>query len=55
MCNIQKKEAQIKVLRNSIANGKCKNIFSVTNKIKKLQKEVIVAYKGKSYEQFLAR
>ena len=55
MCNISKKEAQIKTLRKSLQNGTCKNPFSVSNKIKKLQHEVIVAYKGKAFEQFLAQ
>jgi len=55
MCNISKKEAQIKTLRKSLQNGTCKNPFAVANKIKKLQHEVIVAYKGKAFEQFLAQ
>ena len=55
MCNIQKKEAQIRTLRKSIQNGSCKNPYSVSNKIKKLQHEIIVAYKGKAFEQYLAQ
>jgi hypothetical protein len=50
-----KKEAQIETLRKSIQNGTCKNPYAVANKIKKLQKEVIVAYKGKAFIDFLAK
>jgi hypothetical protein len=53
--NIGKKELQIKAIRNSIVSGKCKNIYAAQNKIKKLQHELITFYKGKAYEQFLAR
>ena len=55
MCNIQKKEAQIKALRKQMLSHKCKNPIAVDAKIRKLQHEVIVAYKGKAYEQYLAQ
>jgi hypothetical protein len=55
MGKIERKKAQIKALRKQMLSHKCKNPIAVDAKIRKLQHEVIIAYKGKSYEQFLAQ
>jgi len=53
--SIYKKEAQIKAIKKNIEEGKCKNVFAAKGKLKKLERELILLYKGESFNQFLAQ
>ena len=53
--SIYKLEAQIKAIKKNIEDGKCKNVFAAKGKVKKLEHELIMKYKGKAFNEFLAR
>ena len=52
---ILQREAQIKAIEAIITNGKCKNVFALGNKLRRLKLELIAEENRIKFENFLAQ
>jgi hypothetical protein len=50
-----KLEYQIKAICRLIEQGKCKNVYSATNKVKKLKNELILINRANNWNSFLSQ
>jgi hypothetical protein len=55
MKNLIKLEYQIKAITRLIKEGKCKNVYSATNKVKKLKNELILINEANKWNNFLSQ
>lgn len=55
MSKVIKLEYQIKAISRLINEGKCKNIYSATNKVKKLKNELILINRSNNWSNFLSQ